>query len=110
MKTCAWTLLVCMAQVSAFAADADVKSIAIGRYLVPEYRLLIDAQPVRVAATPVRASPFVLAISQAAKKGIVEAGVEGYSEVLIQCQKTQSVVLTTPFLRSDSQQAHCYRF
>lgn len=58
----------------------------------------------------VRESAFALAIKQAAKKGVIELGVEASAEILIQCQKAQSVVLTTSFLRSDSQQAHCYRF
>lgn len=56
------------------------------------------------------ASPLATAIGRATKKGIIELGVEGYTEVLIQCQRAQSVVLTTPLLRSDAQQAHCYRF
>ena len=59
---------------------------------------------------PLRESRFALAIEKAARKGIVERSVEGYSEVLIQCQNEKSTVLTTPFMRSDSQQAHCYRF
>jgi len=56
------------------------------------------------------ASPLARAMTRAARKGVIELGVEEYSEVLIQCQKAQSVVLTTPLLRSDAQQAHCYRF
>ena len=65
---------------------------------------------VQAQAESVAASPLALAIGRATKKGIIELGVEGYTEVLIQCQKAQSVVLTTPLLRSDAQQAHCYRF
>ena len=59
---------------------------------------------------PMRESRFARAIGKAARKGIVERSVEGYTEVLIQCQNEKSTVLTTPFMRSDSQQAHCYRF
>jgi hypothetical protein len=57
-----------------------------------------------------RGSPFISALRGAWKKGIVEESFEGYSEVLIQCQKETSPALTMPFLRSDSQQAHCFRF
>jgi hypothetical protein len=57
-----------------------------------------------------REARFISAIKNAWKKGVVERGVEGYTEVLIQCQKVQSPALTTPFMRSDSQQAHCFRF
>ncbi len=53
---------------------------------------------------------LALAIGAAAKKSFIEQGVEGYKEILIQCQKERSFVLTTPLLRSESQQQHCYRF
>jgi hypothetical protein len=49
-------------------------------------------------------------IAGAWKKGFVEEGVEASRNVLIECQNATSVVLTTPFMRSDSQQNHCYRF
>ncbi|WP_156116691.1 hypothetical protein [Massilia sp. 9096] len=58
----------------------------------------------------IRESAFAAALRNAWKKGVIERGVEGYTEVLIQCQKEQSPALTTPFMRSDSQQAHCFRF
>jgi hypothetical protein len=82
---------------------------------VREYRLSTGAtrqanQIEQPADNRVRESAFAGAIRQAAKKGVIELGVEASAEVLIQCQKAQSVVLTTSFMRSDSQQAHCYRF
>ena len=40
----------------------------------------------------------------------IELGVDACTDVLIQCQKNQSVVLTTPLLRSNAQQDRCYRF
>lgn len=55
-------------------------------------------------------SPLVRAISQAKTIGVIERGVEGYTDVLIKCQKKQSVVHTTALLRSDAQRDHCYRF
>jgi len=84
--------------------DAAVASLVATRDHRPTIGAL-PAQPDSVAA-----SPLALAIGRARKKGIIELGVEGYTEVLIQCQKSRSVVLTTPLLRSDAQQDHCYRF
>lgn len=55
-------------------------------------------------------SPFTVALQNAWKKGVVEESVEAYTEVLVQCQKEQSPALTTPLMRSDSQQAHCFRY
>ena len=55
-------------------------------------------------------SPFAVALQNAWKKGVVEESVEAYTEVLIQCQKEQSPALTTPLMRSESQQAHCFRY
>jgi hypothetical protein len=87
------------------------------RALRPDERraLLVPApEPRRHDAGPasgeVRHAAFVSALQGAWKKGIVEESFEGYSEVLIQCQKEQSPLLTLPFQRSDSQQAHCFRF
>lgn len=84
--------------------DAAVASLAAARDHRPGIGAL-PAQPESVAV-----SPLALAIGRARKKGIIELGVEGYTEVLIECQKSRSVVLTTPLLRSDAQQDHCYRF
>lgn len=84
--------------------DAAVASLA----AIRDHRPGVGAVPARTDSVTV--SPLALAIGRARKKGIIELGVEGYTEVLIQCQKNRSVVLTTPLLRSDAQQDHCYRF
>lgn len=63
-----------------------------------------------VQSAQTRHSRFISSIEGAWKKGFVERGVEGSTQALIQCQKEQSPALTTPFMRSDSQQAHCFRF
>lgn len=55
-------------------------------------------------------SPLARAIAAAHHKGIVQSSFEGYAEVLIACQQETSQLLTTPFMHSDSQQAHCYRY
>ena len=54
--------------------------------------------------------PLASAIARAAKVGLIESSVEGYSKVLIACQKSRLTIATESLLRSDSQQAHCYRF
>jgi hypothetical protein len=123
-----------MTQILAQAADfdhynvpRDVSIPSVGRFFVHATlaeNLLTSTRDHRLAMgdtqqrdqlgrpidTHVRESPFALAIGRAAKKGVIELGVEAYTEVLVQCQKETSPALTTPLLRSDSQQAHCYRF
>ncbi|PWF55638.1 hypothetical protein [Massilia glaciei] len=64
----------------------------------------------RRATAPMRDSRLAQAIRGAAKIGIVESSLEGYTEVLIQCQKATSPALTTALMQSDSQQDHCFRF
>ncbi len=63
-----------------------------------------------VAGNARPASPTARAIASAARKGVVDEAMEGYTEVLIQCQNNRSVVLTTALLRSDAQRSHCSRF
>ncbi|MBA5635515.1 hypothetical protein H3H37_00330 [Duganella sp. LX20W] len=53
---------------------------------------------------------LAVALSRAWKRGFVEEGVEETRNVLLECQHETSVVLTTPLMRSDAQQAHCFRF
>ena len=61
--------------------------------------------------TPVRRDPpLVLALQRAWKRGVVELAVEGYTNVLVECQKQQSPTATVALMSSDSQQAHCFRF
>jgi len=134
MKISVWCIVACVIQVSAHAADVDqatanteLKTLSGGQpsvrptsvenlpMLKSDHRVTMGAtrhanQIEQSADFRARESAFALAISRAAKKGVIELGVEASAEVLIQCQKAQSVVLTTSFLRSDSQQAHCYRF
>jgi len=72
--------------------------------------LIAQAAPRRPTDSPLREPALALGIGRAGKQGIVERSVEAYTEVLIQCQQNKSPILTVPFQRSDSQQAHCYRF
>lgn len=65
-------------------------------------RRVID--PKRQPGTPFQA------LARAWKVDWIEEGIEGSREMLRQCQRETSVVLITPFMRSDAQQAHCSRF
>src|SRR5690242_295059 len=101
----AWLIAACMTQLPVLAADTiqdaaqgDAKALSVRQFLVRDRRSAM-ALPALPKQAPVRISPYARAIESAAKKGVVELGVEAYSEVLIQCQKAQSVVLTTPMLR-----------
>ncbi|MYM95797.1 hypothetical protein GTP90_18205 [Rugamonas sp. FT81W] len=62
------------------------------------------------ASASARDTQLPQAIAGAAKKDFIEAGIEESRRALIECQKETSAVLVMPSLRSDSQQAHCYRF
>lgn len=62
------------------------------------------------ASASARDTQLTQAIAGAAKKDFIEAGIEESRRALIECQKETSAVLVMPSLRSDSQQAHCYRF
>lgn len=55
-------------------------------------------------------TPLGRAIAAAAKKGLLEQGVEASRDALLACQRETSTVLTTPLMRSDSQRDHCFRF
>lgn len=59
---------------------------------------------------PPRISSMARGIRQAVRKSIFESSVEGYSAVLVECQKSRVTISTTALMRSESQQAHCYRF
>lgn len=128
MKTSVWLVFGCIVPMSVQAVEPDhvmvppaaqspIKAVAAARFLPPP---IAPHSPIgagqeggptrRLASILMRESPFALAIARAAKKGIIEESVEAYTDVLVQCQQAQSPVLTTPFMRSDSQQAHCYRF
>jgi len=50
------------------------------------------------------------ALARAWKRDLIEEGIEETRNTLLQCQRETSLVLTTPLMRSDAQQAHCSRF
>ncbi len=116
MKISACLVMVCLLLPSAHATETGVEAtkpaIAASMLRSPLMVPLSNADPAtrNSERRQIHPSPVALAFERALKKGIIEQGVEGYTEVLIACQKQQSPLMTAPFLRSDSQQAHCYRF
>jgi hypothetical protein len=128
MKTSVWLFLGCVVQASGQAADLYHVVVPNGDQFAIQANSAASLLPTtreqrgpigagqfpgmtrRAGNIPTRESPFALAVAQAAKKGVIEASVEAYTDVLVKCQQAQSPVLTTPFMRSDNQQAHCYRF
>lgn len=55
-------------------------------------------------------SSFARAIARAAKRSAAEIALEAATKIIVMCQKERNPALTTPFFRSDSQQAHCFRY
>lgn len=55
-------------------------------------------------------SAFARAIARAAKRSAAELALEAATRIIVMCQKERNPALTTPFFRSDSQQAHCFRY
>ncbi|MBC3878513.1 hypothetical protein H8K38_11885 [Undibacterium sp. FT79W] len=55
-------------------------------------------------------SSLAKAIADAHKKNVAENTIQAYTKVLRQCQRETSQLQTVPFMRSESQQAHCYRY
>ena len=64
----------------------------------------------RLAVSLGHESAFARAIARAAKRSAVELALEASTKIIIMCQKERSPAFTTPFFRSDSQQAHCFRY
>ncbi len=62
------------------------------------------------SAKKMKESSLAKAIADAHKKSVAENAVEAYTEVLRQCQRETSQLQTVPFMRAESQQAHCYRY
>lgn len=50
------------------------------------------------------------AMQEAWKKDASEANVKAWSEVLVKCQQATNPAWTTALVRSEPQQAHCYRY
>ena len=68
------------------------------------------AKRIVVINSPAPETALSVALAKAWKRDFIEEGVEGTRNMLLECQRETSVLLTMPFMRSDGQQAHCFRF
>ena len=50
------------------------------------------------------------AIENAWKKDAAEENLKAWTEVLVKCQQATNPAWTTALMRSEAQQAHCYRY
>lgn len=125
MKTAVVCMLCAATQVAALAGNADNLSdserngardpVPRGAHAAVTRFLRADAHPPRDRlGRPVdpgwTTPPIARAISNAARPDAIATGIAASTEVLLTCQREQSSVLTLPFMRSESQQAHCYRY
>ncbi|MFC5461016.1 hypothetical protein [Massilia niabensis] len=105
----------CKDAATPFAGRHPVHALSIRELLRPatDRRLLtaeIPDQRARLAGGPVYESTFARAIARAAKRSAAELAIEAATKIIVMCQKERNPALTTPFFRSDSQQAHCFRY
>jgi hypothetical protein len=64
----------------------------------------------RPLVVPDRQTPVARAMDEAWKKDPAEANLKAWSDVLIKCQQATNPAWTTALMRSEPQQAHCYRY
>lgn len=81
----------------------------------PALRPPLDIAPARDSfgrplGAPRRQTPFARAVDQAWKLDAAEANIKAWTEVLIKCQQATNPAWTTALMRSEPQQAHCYRY
>lgn len=122
MKMGVAVVVACLVQSPAWACDPGQdhpckNTLSISELLRPGYDrgLLMADMPgadrrARWAGSPVHESAFARAIARAAKRSASELALEAATKIIVMCQKERNPALTTPFFRSDSQQAHCFRY
>ena len=59
---------------------------------------------------PASRTALSVALARAWKRSFIEKGVDDAKGALLACQRETSLLLTVPFMRSEGQQAHCFRF
>lgn len=96
------------------ASDGASLVRAIQRELPDVLRMPLDgrvpALPVMNGNPPPAQTALSVAFARAWKQGFIEKGAEKSRSALLACQRETSIVLTVPFMRSEGQQAHCFRF
>jgi hypothetical protein len=70
----------------------------------------LAAQKIAQLNPQLRATALATALARAWKRGFIEEGIEETKNTLVACQRETSLLMIMPFMRSEGQQAHCYRF
>lgn len=101
--------LLLLASASAWTGELELPAAK------PALRPQLDAATARDSfgrplSAPRRQTPFARAMDDAWKKDPSEANLKAWSEVLIKCQQATNPAWTTALVRSEPQQAHCYRY
>lgn len=110
IKAGAAAILACLLAAPAFAQTTNVNDF-VTHPIVRKFRnALRENEPAKTSSLPPQDTPLSQALSRAWKRNFIEEGIEETKSTLLQCQRETSVVLTTPLMRSDAQQAHCSRF
>ena len=122
MKTGAALVVACLMQMPAYATTPlagpePVHTLSMRELLRPATRYGLSIAEVQTsdkrrqfAGSPAYESAFARAIARAAKRSASELALEAATKIIVMCQKERNPALTTPFFRSDSQQAHCFRY
>ncbi|KQV54203.1 MULTISPECIES: hypothetical protein [unclassified Duganella] len=81
----------------------------------PALRAPLDLAPARDSfgrplGAPRQQTAVARAMDEAWKKGASEANLKAWSDVLVKCQQATNPAWTTALVRSEPQQAHCYRY
>lgn len=81
----------------------------------PALRAPLDVGPARdifgrPLAAPQRETAAARAMNEAWKKDASETNLKAWSDVLVKCQQATNPAWTTALMRSEPQQAHCYRY
>ena len=64
----------------------------------------------RPLAAPHRQTAVARAMDEAWKKDSSDANLKAWSDILVRCQQATNPAWTTALMRSEPQQAHCYRY
>ena len=103
----AMPLAACLLAPPAFAQTSVSEFVT--HPVIQKFRTLLRDEAASQAPMAPNTTP-AQALARAWKRGFIEEGIEETKNTLLQCQRETSVVLTTPLMRSDAQQAHYGRF
>jgi hypothetical protein len=109
-------LLTCVLARPAFAQASNTVNVSefVTHPVARKIRNLVRddeaSHPTKINSPRPQTASLSQSLVRAWKRDFIEDGIEETKNSLLQCQRETSVVLTTPLMRSDAQQAHCSRF